>query len=450
MIQQQHLQRPVIHPLAATFAIALCLATRCWAAEPSTFDPLRAEMRAEHYEPAIALADKLIAAKDAKADEADYLKALALFHVKKFAEAGMVADQFAGSFPKSEWRFKATFLKAQALVEQKQFQQAAAVYQSEAARLLAAGRKQELVGVIVAFADKLSAKPAPNVPDAPKPDFQKAYNLYVKALGMEISRDFRDDLLFKKAQAIQQAGNAGQAVQDFQAYLTEFDPAWTGPAGSGAARLPMQKPPPAGKHVALARYRLAEAQIQAGNLAAGRMELEDLLKRLNAPAEVAGPLKAELASDEGKALPAEIRWLMVQSYFTQPAETVTARNVTVQQAGQVIGNTGGLPTGDAVLFILRDGELDAALKTCRDFLAANPEGSRAVRVAWMIAEACQNAGRADDAIKAYRDFIAGQGFHLPEGESAQKFEDELRAAPATHLANLKMRAVFRIGTILGQ
>ena len=196
--------------------MALPILGRAEAAEPPPLEALRSEMRAEHTEQAVALADKLIAAKDAKADEAAYLKALTLFNGKKFAEAATAADQVAAAFPKSDWRFKATFLKAQALVEQKQFQPAAAVYQAEAARLLAAGRKQELVGVIVQFADKLATKPDPNVPDASKPDFQKAYNLYGKALGMEISRELRDDLLFKKGRAIQQAGNYAQAVQDFQ------------------------------------------------------------------------------------------------------------------------------------------------------------------------------------------------------------------------------------------
>ena len=283
MNTQHHTLHLTVRQLATTLTAVLCLAARSWAAEVWPLDPLRAEMRAEHYDQAIAMADKIIAAKDPKADEAHYLKALALFQAKKYPDAATAADQLSVSFPKSAWRFKATFLKAQSLIEQKKFQEAAALYKSEANRLLAAERKQELVGVIVAFADKLSAKPDPNVPDAPKPDFQKAYNLYTKALGMEISRDFRDDLVFKKARAIQQAGNFGQAAQDFQGYLTEFDPTWTGPAGSGTARLPMQNPPPAGKHVGLARYRLAEAHIQAGNMAAGRMELEDLLKRVNAP-----------------------------------------------------------------------------------------------------------------------------------------------------------------------
>jgi len=452
--------------LAFTLVSCLSLTTHSWAAEPSLFELLQAEMRAEHYDKAIDMADKIIAAKDSKADEAHYLKVLALFHAKKYTEAATSADQLAVAFPQSDWRFKATFLKAQSLVEQKQFEQAATLYQSEAARLLAADRKQELAGVIVAFADKLVEKPDPNVPDAPSPDFQKAYKLYSKALDMEISREFRNELVFKKACAIQQAGNSNQAVRDFQAYLVEFDPGWTGPAGSGKARLPMQVPPPAGKHVAMARYHLAESQIQAGNLASGRMELEDLLKLINAPVYEFLPIHAELATDEGKKLPAEIRWLMVQSFFA-PANTrnlATNTNVRLQYisgqnaniagniaaSGQFIGNTGGLSTTNDILYVVREGDLDPAIKACRDFLAAFPEGSRAVRAAWMIAEANQNAGRAEDAVKAYRDFIAGKDFRLPEGNASQKYDEELHAAPATHLANLKMRAVFRIGAILGQ
>ncbi len=438
------------------------------AAETSTLDPLRAEMRAERYEQAATMADKLIAAKDPKADEANYLKALALFQAKKYAAAVTEVQQLESVFPASAWRFKATFLQAQALVEQKKFQDAAAIYQSEAARLLAAERKQELVGVIAAFADKLTAKSESNAPDAPKPDFPKAYKLYTKALGMEISRELRDELLFKKARAIQQASNFPQAVLDFQAYLTEFDPAWSGPAGSGTPRLPLQNPQPVGKHAAWARYRLAEAQIQANNIPAGRMELEDLLNMLVAPLLVPTALQAELLTAEGKMLPAEIRWLMLQSYFNPPIALTVVGNVNnsavtgpsypvgeqgmrnSNSPGQVIGNTGGLPTTDVILFKVRAGELDQAIKICREFLVACPEGSRAVRAAWMIAEAYQGAGRADDAIKAYRNFISGEGFHLAEGEAALKFDEELRAAPATHLANLKMRALFRIGSLLAQ
>jgi len=420
-------------------------------AAPSLLTQVQAEMRARQFDKAAELAGQAIAAKDT-ADEALFLKATALLQSKKFPDAVTAADQMLADFPQSAWRHKAVFLKAQALIEQKKFAAAAIIFAAESARILAPERKQALVGEILRFAEKLEIKPDPKVPDAPKPDYAKAYSLYTKALAMELPRAFRDDIVFRKARAIQQAGNATQAIQDLQAYLTEYDPAWTGPAGSGAERLPMQNPPPAGKHVALARFRLAEAFQQSGNADAARMELEDLLKMISAPNLTLTALTAELATAEGKKLPAEIRWLKVQTYFTQ--QPITARNsnavVTNQAVQQIsqIGNTGGLPTTDVQLFTLIHGDLDQALKTCREYLTEHPVGSRSTRTAWMIAEALQSAGRSDDAIAAYRDFIAAKDFRMPEGEAANTFDEEIRATPATHLANLKMRALFRIGQIL--
>jgi TolA-binding protein len=434
--------------LSATFC-ALVIAGLHAAAAPSRLSQIQAEMRARQFEKAASLADESLATKDADADYALFLKATALFQGKKFVEAAAAADRLIADFPDSEWRHKAVFLKAQSLIEQKKFAEAAVIYEVESARILAPDRKQALVGEILRFAEKLEAKPDPNVPDAPKPDHARAYSLYTKALAMELPREFRDGIVFRKARAIQQAGNAAQAIQDYQAYLTEYDPAWTGPAGSGAARLPMQNPPPAGKQVAMARFRLAESFHQAGNPDAARMELEDLLKLISAD-------KLALATEADKNLPAEIRWLTVQTYFSLLPEVALRNNVVGQQmqisqnTGAFIGNTGGLPTTDVQLFTLTNGNLDQAIKACRDYLTSHPVGSRAVRSAWMVAEALQTAGRADDAIAAYRDFIATKGFSLPEGDAATAIDEELRAAPATHLANLKMRALFRIGQILDQ
>ena len=282
------------------------------AADSSRLSQVQAEMRARQFDKAVVLADQSVSAKDAATDQALFLKATALFQAKKYAEAEAATDRLNADFPKSDWSHKAVFLKAQSLIERKKFAEAAAIYESEAARILAPERKQALVGEILRFAAKLEAKPDPNVPDAPKPDFAKAYSLYTKALAIELPRDFRDSIVFRKARAIQQAANPGQAIQDFQAYLTEYDPVWTGPAGSGAARLPMVNPPPAGKHVAMARFRLAEAFHQSGNPTAARMELEDLLKIVSAPVKELTALAAELATDEGKKLPEEICWPMTR------------------------------------------------------------------------------------------------------------------------------------------
>jgi alpha-2-macroglobulin len=424
-------------------------------AAPSALPEIQAEMRNRRFDRAVALADKAAKAKDEAADHARYLEATALLLAKKYPEAVVAANRLVKDFPQSDWRHKAVFLAAQALIEQKKFAEAAAIYETESARILSPARKQELVGEILRFAEKLEAKPDPKVPDAPQPNFQKAYSLYTKALATELPREFRDGILLRKARAIQLAGNHGQAINEFQAYLSEYDPTWTGPAGSASERLPMQNPPPAGKHVARARFHLAEAFNQQGNPDAARLELEDLLKMVTAPVKELTPLFAELATAEGRSLPTEIRWLQVQTFFGANPDAVSNVNCTspppnmaVANSGAVIGNTGGLPTGDVQLFRLTDGTLDRALDTCRAYLKSHPNGSRAVRVAWMIAEAFQAAGRSDDAVAAYRDFLARKGFGLPDGDAADAMDDEIRATPATHLANLEMRAVFRIGQIL--
>jgi tetratricopeptide (TPR) repeat protein len=380
-------------------------------ADAATLGQLQAEMRAKQFSQAIITADALIAAKDAGLHEATYLKALALFHAGKFSESTATAELLLAQDQKSDWYYKALYLKAQSLVEQRRFKDAAGIYEAEANRILSPQRKQELAGVIIQFADKLTVKPAVNDPGASPPDFNKAYGLYQKALTMEIGRDLRDEVMFKKARAIQQAGNAGQAVADFQGYLSEFDSAWTGFAGAGSTRQVMQNPLPNGQKVLSARYFLADALIQGGNPQQARLELEDLLKLLSASAEARLKLKAD------------IQWLQVQSFFT-------------------------VRPGDGTSFMLTGGDLESAIKTCRDFLAANPVGTRAIRAAWMMIEAHAAAGRSDAAIAACHDFIASKGFQLPEGEEATKIEEEIHAAPATYLSTLRMRALFRIGQTL--
>jgi TolA-binding protein len=127
-------------------------------AAPSSLPQIQAEMRNLQFGKAIELADKAVAGKDEKADEALFLKATALFQTKKYGDAVSAADRLIADFPESDWRYKAVFLKAQALVELKKFAEAAATYEAESARILSPERKQALVGEILRFAEKLAAR----------------------------------------------------------------------------------------------------------------------------------------------------------------------------------------------------------------------------------------------------------------------------------------------------
>ena len=46
-----------------------------------------------------------------------------------------------------------------------------------------------------------------------------------------------------------------------------------------------------------------------------------------------------------------------------------------------------------------------------------------------LAAAYAGAGRSDDALAAYRDFMAGKGFTIPAGDAAATFDPDLGAAP---------------------
>lgn len=443
-----------------------------------TVEDISSALKSRRFADAVTVADAFLAAKGKEADHATYLKALAQFHAKNHAGCVGTTDALLSGFPQSEWRQKTIFLKAQALTESKKFDQAAVIYENEATRLLAPERKAELIAAITKFAEKLTAKPDPKQPDAPKPDFRKAYSLYEKALAMEISREMRDELLFRKARAIQQAGDPQAARRDFEAYLQEFDPEWTGAAGSGANDLPALNPPPAGKNVLLARFRFAESVLQCREPEQARLEFEDLLKIVTAP-----DFKPE--NEELKKLPEEIRWLQVLSFYTRsnrgeaveievdpllpglpnqieynPPELPNSVGNGQGQSTRVFitGNSidvvptqsldAPAPTGARIFFRRSNGTTEAMVKAGRAYLTAHPAGTRAIRVAWMLAEVQSQAGRAEEALAAYRAFIEGKDFRLPEGEAANTMEEEIRNSPAAFLSELRMNAVYRIGQIL--
>ena len=200
----------------------------------------QAALRARDYAAAVAALDKAISAKGVQADEALYLKALAQYHGKQFDAAIASCTALAKTHPKSSWNHKARFLKANAHVQNRDYKSAEAIYETEANRLLSAARKQDVASVIIHFADELATQPDQDDLKAAPPNFAKAYKLYNRALSMEIGRDLRDAVLFKSAR-IQRANNPGQAMNDFRAYLTEFDPDWMGPVGSAARASGLKK-----------------------------------------------------------------------------------------------------------------------------------------------------------------------------------------------------------------
>ena len=367
---------------------------------------IKSNMQAKQFDKAVAAADAYIKTKPKDADEAQYLKALALHYGKKADDAIKATDQLIAQYPKSHWRLKAIFLKARVYVDQRDFEKAEAIYAAEATRLLSAERKHELASVIVRFADALSKTPDPKDVGAPKPDYGKAYKLYTKALEMEIARDLRDQVMYKKAYVIQLANNHAQAIKDYQAYLREFDPDWTGPVGS-VRRMSMQKtiePKPAGKHRFEARYRINKSLIATNQHANARQNLEDLI--------------ALLANEKDQdTLKANATWQIVRTY-------------------QLPGcSSGGLEQG---------------VKAARDFLKKYPSHRHSVEASWLIGEAYRHHGRLDESIASHKEFIDGKNYKLPEGDVATMNIKRLNKSAVQLKDEWEKQAVYLIGHSLYQ
>ena len=110
----------------------------------------------------------------------------------------------------------------------------------EVRRLLSASRKEEIAGVYFRFAEAISRKPGKDELDAPPPNYGKAYELYKKALKLEIGHDLRDEIKFRLGRMMQLAENYGQAIGDYRQYLADFDPDWMGSVDS--AHKPLLRP----------------------------------------------------------------------------------------------------------------------------------------------------------------------------------------------------------------
>ncbi len=396
-----------------SFLMLLAIVSGAWAADPAPVpatQPLSAlgkakiAMQGKDYAQAIKEIDTYLLLKPKDSAEAQYLKALALHYDGKYAPSIEAAQVVLDGFKDSPWMRKALFLKGQSLIQMKKYKESEEIFEAEALRLLGETRKKEIAGVIVQFADALSKKPAPTDIGALPANYPKAHELYGRVLGMEIGRELKDEVMFKAARMSQLANDAAAAMNEYQAYLREFDPEWTGPVGSQERTLNQKKqsPAPAGKRFIEARYRLAEAQLASGMHLPARQEVEDLRKLMSANLDAPKDIAA-----------GDVAWLLVRTY-NMPSP----------------GNL-----------------LERAIAATRDFTAKFPKHPNSVEAAWWIAEAYREAGRADQAIAAYQEFIDGKGYSLPDGADATKRYEGRDKSPAELKDEFTKAAVYQIAQI---
>ncbi len=194
-------------------------------------------------------------------------------------------------------------------------------------------------------------------------DPEGAYAMLAQAHELAQGPALKAELLLAMGRASQKAGNAPRAIQNFEAYL---------------------KQAPADADRAAARFALAESQLAAGNPIAARLTWLDLVRTL------------------------------------EKADTKAAQDLRARAFFQV-SRTYGFPNPPD------DTALNLGTANLRKLLEAYPSHPLAVRAAYEIGAAARVRGRAEAALAAFRDFLAGKGYRA-DAESARRDEVELKMA----------------------
>ena len=388
----------LLPPSVALLALTLTFAApRVGLAEPNIGTLAKAEqhLQASEY---LAAAEKLATLKND--DRAQYLRATALFLARDFSAAEATATSLLETYSDSEWRFKTRFLLARALIEQAKHQEAEAIYAAEAARVFSTDRKQALAERLIVFADKLSREPDPSELDALPADHAKALDLYSQVRAMEVTRELRDDIVFKIGKAHAKLKQHADAIKTFRQYLDEFDPTWTGAVASDARKRGELKenPQPAGTHRLAARAALIDSLLAAGDHAATQQNADDLL--------------ALLAKE-------------------RPDDNEFAAQVRLQHMNSL--DQTGTP--------------DQKISNRRVFLTAHPKHARAPEVSRAIGEIYLRHARPDEAVTAYEEFIAGTNYRFEADEKATTPDATTGVSPAEAVEKWKHASAFQVGQI---
>ena len=362
--------------------------------DPAVLDPIQFALQSRQFNDAVLLIDSALTTAANQRDYLLYLKGLALFYIEDYRNAIAACDQLTQSHPDSTWLRKATFLQAQCHLKLKEFKQAEAIYSKEVSRLLSPRRKSEIAQVYIDIAEVFAQKPKDTDLDASPPNYQKAYELYQKVLTLEADSDLHESAAFKLGRMMQLQENYTQAVVDYEAYLTQFDPDFQ-------QRVDTEHPPRKSKSQGSlryqARYYLAECQIAMNRRLLARLTLEDLLKLVDV--EMKGLLP----------LTKNARFLLTRTHhFPAPKS---------------------------------DEELELGVQSARRFQEKFPRDSRSMTLAYDIAEAYRTRGRSEDALAAYQEVLDRKGFKV----TREKRQIPNRNNQDYH--NLRMSAAFQIGTI---
>lgn len=367
---------PGTKPTTGTVTVTSRSITPRAAVEPAV-PVLPAEVVAAMQEGRYANADTALTAlaEKAKTDEERAYYALIRGVAERLGGQGEAARRVLAkaleAAPQGPWAAKLRAELAAAELAAGHADAAEALARSEAETLLAGDRKDRLAEVYHAFARRLLKPDDPVTPADPN----GAYDLLVQARGLAKSESLRASLLLTMARASQAAGNPPRTIQDLQLYLKES------PKGEGRAE---------------ARYRLGEAQLQAGQTLPARLTWADLAREL-----AAGGKPLSKGDDDYRA----------RALY-------------------------GIAMTHGVLTPQNDSSLSLGVAALKRFLAEYPSHPLAVEAAYQVGAAYLARGKGQEALEAFKAFLNEESYRAESDEAKRT------------LARLLMSATYQVGQVL--
>ena len=313
-------------------------------------------LQSKDFDKAIELIDAGIQKGDIESiDYWSYLKGRAQTELKQYDAAMETLKDLEQRFPKSRWLARSRFQRADVFVRQRNYRAASEIYQNEAKRLLSDGRKDELAGIYLEFADRYFEGVSANDPLArKKPDYKQALTYYQQSLNLKPSLTRRQKVELRIARCQQELKQLPQAIAGYQRFLNQYASEKTKAELKASAELEVQ-----------ARFQLGSAQLAAGQRAEARKTWQDFLVN-DVAKESAGELLAEVAYR--------------------------------------IAHTYGIPSPRT------EGELELGVAALEKFLKAHPKHKLAPQAEFEIAQSYGSHGRFEQAVARLKSLIANPDY----------------------------------------
>ncbi|MAG92463.1 MAG: hypothetical protein CMJ48_01750, partial [Planctomycetaceae bacterium] len=195
-----------------------------------------------------------------------YLRGRAQTQLKQFDAGRLTFETLESDYPESLWVARSRFGRADILVRQRDYQKAGEIYRAAAQRLLSAGRRDELAGIYLDFANRyFEGVHGKSLLEKPKPDYQQALLYFSEALKMNASAQVRHTVDLRIARSHQELGQYPQSISAYRKYLADY-----ADKQEGDARTPWNL-------AAEAHYQLGRALLDSGQQEEARRQWQDFL-----------------------------------------------------------------------------------------------------------------------------------------------------------------------------